>query len=86
MAQLKESEVIRRANQAWQKKDLWRSMLQDAYEFGLPQRNLYTTFSEGQEKMDRVFDSTAVASTVKFANNLQSDLTPAFRTWAELRA
>lgn len=61
-------------------------MLQDAYEFALPQRNLYTTFSEGQEKMDRVFDSTAVASTVKFANNLQSDLTPAFRTWAELRA
>lgn len=86
MAQLKETEVIRRANQAWAKKDLWRSMLQDAYEFALPQRNLYTTFSEGQEKMDRVFDSTAVASTVKFANNLQSDLTPAFRTWAELRA
>lgn len=61
-------------------------MLQDAYEYALPQRNLYTTFSEGQEKMDRVFDSTAVASVVKFANNLQSDLTPAFRTWAELKA
>lgn len=86
MAQLTESEVLKRADQAWTKKDLWRSMLEDAYELALPQRNLLTTFSEGAEKMDRVFDSTAVSSTVRFANNIQSDLTPAFRTWAELKA
>lgn len=61
-------------------------MLEDAYEFALPQRNLFTTFSEGTEKMDRVFDSTAVEATIKFANRLQSELVPAFQQWAELRA
>ena len=86
MAQLKTEEALRRADQAWTRKDLWRSMLEDAYEFALPQRNLLTTFSEGAEKMDRVFDSTAVQSTIAFANNIQTELTPAFQTWAELRA
>lgn len=86
MAQLTVEAITKRADSAWRRKELWRSMIEEAYEFGLPQRNVMTTFSEGVEKMDRVFDSTAVLSTIRFANRLQSNLVPAFQQWAELKA
>ena len=54
----------------------------------MPERNLYSGYYEtktpGQNKTKRVFDSTAIYSTQRFANRLQSSLFPPYRSWCRL--
>ncbi len=56
----------------------------------MPQRNLYDGFYEGgvpgQKKMSKVFDSTAIHSTQRFANKIQSSLFPPYRAWCRLQS
>ncbi len=70
-----------RADMADQQKQNWVPMLRDAYEFALPMRNLYEVTQPGNEKMDRVFDSTAINSTQKFATRMQAGIVPPFQKW-----
>jgi hypothetical protein len=101
MAQADVRTLMKRRDQAWQIKQEWRDLHADAYEYALPQRNLFKTGQDtssqhpagshravpgGQKKVDRVFDSTAVTSTINFANRIQSDLMPPFQRWASLQA
>ena len=69
-------QILARQKLALNRKEDFRSLYEDAYEFALPQRNLYTGDYEsnvgGRKKMSRVFDSTAINSTQRFANRLQS--------------
>ena len=85
---LKAKDVIARAEKAEARKDLWREIYEDCYEFALPQRNLYDGYYEGRsvaaKKMERVYDSTAVHSPQRFANRIQSTLFPPYRTWCRL--
>jgi len=76
-------DTVKRANTANDQKQNWVAQYRDAYEFGLPMRNLYETFQPGADKMTRVFDSTAIISTQKFASRLQSNLTPPFQNWLD---
>ena len=84
------AQVIKRAETADRRKDLWRGLFSECYEFALPQRNLYDGNYEGgtvgQPKMERVYDSTAINSTQRFANRLQSTLFPPYRNWCRLDA
>jgi len=77
-----------REAKAQARKDEWRSVYEDCYEYALPQRNLYSGYYDGKvpgkTKMQRVFDSTAMASTKRFANRLQSGLFPPNRHWCRL--
>jgi hypothetical protein len=80
-------EILRRAEKAQREKDLFESLYRDAYEFALPQRQLYGYYdgnSKGAKKMARVFDSTAINSTQRFANRLQSGIFPPQRKWCRL--
>jgi hypothetical protein len=80
-------DIIRRAEVAQRRKDLFEELYRDAYEFALPQRQLYGYWegnSVGQKKMTRVFDSTAITSTQRFANRLQSGIFPPQRKWCRL--
>jgi hypothetical protein len=81
-------EIVRRAELAQRRKDLFEDLYRDAYEFALPQRQLYTVTgkatSQGNKKMTRVFDSTAITSTQRFANRLQSGIFPPQRKWCRL--
>jgi len=82
-------QIIKRQMQAQTKKDEFQQLYQDAYEFALPQRQLYGVWeggSTGSKKMQRVFDSTAINSTQRFANRLQSVVFPPQRKWAKLEA
>lgn len=84
---LKVEEIIKRAEVAQRKKDLFEDLYRDAYEFALPQRQLYGYWegnSVGNKKMARVFDSTAINSTQRFANRLQSGIFPPQRKWCRL--
>ena len=71
------------------RKEMWRNIYEEAYEFCLPMRNLYDGYAEqdtpGQNKMKRVFDSTAIHSTSRFANRIQSALFPPQQQWCRLR-
>ena len=90
MAKMSVENVIKRASLASSKKDQWRTIYQECYEYALPQRNLYDGFYEGgvpgQKKMSKVFDSTAIHSTQRFANRIQSSLFPPYRAWCALQA
>ncbi len=81
-------DLLKRHEIALRRKDDFRSLYEDAYEFALPQRNLYDGYWEGnvggQKKMARVFDSTAINSTQRFANRLQSGIFPPQRKWCRL--
>ena len=85
---LKAEDVIKRHDMALRKKDDFRDLYEDAYEFALPQRNLYDGYWEGKvggaKKMNRVFDSTAINSVQRFANRLQSGIFPPQRKWCRL--
>jgi len=80
-------EILKRQQQAQIKKDEFQQIYQDAYEFALPQRQLYGVYeggATGMKKMHRVFDSTAISSTQRFANRLQSVVFPPQRKWCHL--
>ncbi len=81
MPALKPEDVIIRGNSADQEKQNWVAQYRDAYEFALPMRNLYSTFQPGTDKMNRVFNSTQIISTQKFASRLQANLTPTNQEW-----
>jgi hypothetical protein len=90
MARLNVKEIMEREAQAQARKDEWRTIYEDCYEFALPQRNLYNGYYEGgvagKAKMSRVFDSTAIHATQRFANRIQAGLFPPYKTWARLEA
>lgn len=90
MARLEVREIMEREAKARARKDEWRSIYEDCYEFALPQRNLYSGSYEsktvGQKKMHRVFDSTAIHATQRFANRLQAGLFPPYKDWCRLEA
>jgi hypothetical protein len=81
-------DIIGRHQKALSRKDNWRSIYEDCYRYALPQRNLYDGFYEGgvpgQNKMNVVFDSTAIDSTQRFANKIQSGLFPPYKKWCRL--
>jgi hypothetical protein len=84
---LKPEQIIARQQQAQTRKDEFQQIYQEAYEFALPQRQLYGVWeggSTGTKKMQRVFDSTAISSTQRFANKLQSVVFPPQRKWSKL--
>jgi len=81
-------DVLKRHEKALIKKEDFRNLYEEAYEFALPQRNLYDGHYEGKvggtKKMNRVFDSTAINSTQRFANRMQSGIFPPQRKWCRL--
>lgn len=85
---LNAEQIIKRHEVATRRKDEFRSLYEDAYTYALPQRNLYDGYYEGkvggQKKMSSVFDSTAIVSTQRFANRLQSGIFPPQRKWCRM--
>ncbi len=88
MAELSVTEIKKRYRIAEADKEQWRSIYEEAYEYCLPMRNMYDGYYEGnavgQDKMKRIFDSTAIHSTSRFANRIQSALFPPQRSWCRL--
>ena len=74
--------INKRASHAIDRDTAWRDILQDAYDYFLPQREVLDFHSPGQKKMSQIFDSTAVFGMKEFANRMQANLTPIWRNWA----
>ena len=88
MAKMTAREIMKRQEKADARKEEWRGIYEECYEFALPQRNLYSGNydgkSNGSKKMARVFDATAINATQRFANRIQSALFPPYREWCTL--
>ncbi len=81
--------LLARHARAWRVRDDWRALLEDAYRYFLPNRNLYHnegSNKQGDKKADVVFDSVGQTSLINFANRIQSDMLPPGQRWAELVA
>ncbi len=66
--------------------DKWYSLNSDLYEYFLPNRNLFDDQEEGQNKMDKIFDGTALEAIQEGANKLVSNVAPPWRRWAKVEA
>lgn len=77
--------LLVRGGKAWADKDLWRDLLEEAYELGAPMINPYdTNNTRGGRKKDRVFDSTLQQSWFRFSSRFQSEMTPPLQKWGNV--
>ena len=83
---LSEAEVKARSDQAWKLRDLWKSILQEAYELAMPWRNPYTGNKDNPKPLSRLYESTAPVATVRLANKLLQEFTPPGENWVSLKA
>ncbi len=68
--------------QAFDKMAQWHDLLDDCYEYFLPNRNLFDSAVAGSKKMDRIFDSTAIEAIQQGASKLQENIAPIWGNWA----
>jgi len=79
-------QMMRRIEAAKGNKELWRSMHENCYDFFLPQKNLYDRTAPGQQKDEKVFDSTAQDALADYASRMESQLVPPGREWMKLES
>lgn len=68
------------------RRELWRSILQDMYDFCLPNRETFNFHTPGQRKSRHLFDSTGVESLQTFVSIITSSLTPDSSKWMKYEA
>lgn len=86
MAKQTIDQLITRESKAWEESDLNQSLFEDAYEYLMPFRNIYSNQSKAHNRNTKQYDSTGMIAAVNFVNTMQSRFTPVFQKWAELRA
>jgi len=62
------------------------SYLEEVYDYAMPNRNTFTTFSPGQKKDNQIFDSTAVIATTNYVSRIQTLLVKPWTKWFILEA
>jgi hypothetical protein len=82
----KTKKLLQRYDRAISRRKAWETMWQDCYDYGLLQREGFFANSDGEERMDRVFDETAIVGVQEFASRLQSGVCPAFVRWLKLES
>ena len=78
--------IIKRYETAKAHRASWEQHWKECYEYALPQREVFNQHSPGAKKTTRIYDSTALIATQRFASRLQSVLVPPFKKWAKLSA
>lgn len=69
-------EILTQAQSAWTIRDLWRSVLQEAYDLAFPGVSPYVSDKKHPRAQNRLFDSTAVYSVIRLVNRLFNEITP----------
>jgi hypothetical protein len=75
-------DLKRRASKAIDTNASWEDMLSDAYEYFLPNRNLFDREDVGQKKSNKIFDGTAEIAIQQGASKLQEYIAPIWKRWA----
>lgn len=85
MASLKPDDLLKRAKKAEGMRDVNRSLFEDCYEYLLPFRNTFVGTPGQLNKPSKVYDSTGMIAASNFVNTMQSQFTPIFQRWAEMK-
>lgn len=64
----------------------WHHIWEECYDYAIPNRTSFYAEGTGEDRMDKVYDETAIISTQEFASRLQLGLTPPFMQWMDLKA
>jgi len=80
------SKLIKRFAKAKERRELWRSLFQEAYEYALPQKEIFNFHAPGQRKNRHIYDSTAVMGVRTYAARIQSAHTPPWQQWMDFVA
>jgi hypothetical protein len=80
-----------RATAAWNGRSQYDAMLRDVYDYVMPYRDVTGLHvpngrSEGERRVDKVFDATAMKAAYRFAGRMQTELTPIFQPFFALEA
>lgn len=78
--------IVKRYETAKAHRSAWEEHWKECYEYALPQREVFNAHAPGAKKNTRIYDSTALIATQRFASRLQSTLVPPFKKWAKLSA
>ena len=78
--------LMKRYETSKQHRASWESHWKECYEYALPQREVFNDHSKGAKKNTKIYDSTALIATQRFASRIQSTLVPPFKKWAKLSA
>ena len=84
MAAMTLEALLKRAERAETKRQAFARLMQDCHAYALPERDSWNAYGYGQERTLKVYDSTAVVSTSRFANRLVGALFPSQQRWAQL--
>ena len=79
-------EIKKRFASASERRELWRSTLQDMYEFFNPNRETFNFHSPGQRKNRHLYDSTGVEALQTFVSVITSSITPESTKWMKYEA
>jgi len=66
--------------------ELWRTNLQEVYQYVIPNRDLFTDYTKGQKKDQLVYDSSPLIATNKYVSRLQNLLVRPWTDWFSLTA
>ncbi len=73
--------VLKRFSKAQERREMWRSLFQEAYDYALPQKETFNFHSPGQRKNRHIYDSTAIMGVRTYAAKIQSAHTPPWQQW-----
>lgn len=79
-------DIKKRFSVASERRQLWRSILQDMYDFCIPNRETFNFHSPGSRKSRHLFDSTGVEALQTFVSVITSSLTPESSKWMKYEA
>lgn len=79
-------QILKRYSKAASDALLFQQMYEDAYSLVVPDREMFTNKSPGQDKAIGVYDSAGMRAGDGFVSRFISTVCPAYQRWAELRA
>lgn len=83
---LRMQRLIERYNNARKKRDAWKTLWEDCYDYALPQRGgFHSQQSAGQGRTNKVYDATAMDAAEQLAASLLGNLTPTWSQWFGLK-
>jgi len=78
--------LLKRFGAAKARREMWRSLFQEAYDYALPQKETFNFHSPGQKKNRHIYDSTAPMGVRTYAARLQSAHTQPWQQWFDFVA
>lgn len=76
--------LLKRFKESKSRRDPWEPLWRRAFNYSVPNKEVFTNRSKGAQRNAQVFDETAVRSVPKFATRIQAALVPSWAQWAKL--